>query len=202
MGALEILTGGWNLLKMGFSALADFLKSLNPQGVIGLLVALILTILSIHEWSEQRHWHKQSDRYEALYNAELAHEQKIAKQAVDLKTRIDALSSSITTEVKDEHDAEDRRIASDADTVRLRGPGKAACTGDSSTAAAAVRPGSSASANAGPQMSPGDRATVPWDWLVTVVEEHDQLLNKVKATEDQHDQLEKAWPPADEGPAK
>ena len=68
--ALELLTGGWNLIKMGCSALGKFLGSLNAQGVVGLIVALILTYCSFHEWGEARHWKKQSDRYEALYNQE------------------------------------------------------------------------------------------------------------------------------------
>lgn len=68
--ALEILTGGWNLAKMGFAALGAFLSKLNAQGVAGLVVALVLAILCFREWSEARHWHKQSDRFEQLYNGE------------------------------------------------------------------------------------------------------------------------------------
>ena len=174
--------------------LKAFFGALNVQGWIGLVAALLLGWKWLGAAGEARHWHKQSDRYEALYNGEVANEAKIAKQAVDLKTRIDALTSSITKTVRDMHDAEDRRIASDADAIRLRGPGKATCPSSAGASSAAVRHDAATGADAGPQVSSGDWAAVPWNWLVQVVEEHDQLLNKVKAAEEQHTQLEQAWP--------
>lgn len=52
------------------SKIMAFLRSLNGQGVIGLIVAVALAFLLVRAESESRHWHKQSDRYEKLYTAE------------------------------------------------------------------------------------------------------------------------------------
>jgi len=190
---LEILTGSWNLVKMGGSAIGGFLSKLNAQGVAGLAVALVLAGLCIHEWGEQRHWHKQSDRYEKLYNADEADAKRIAAQAIALKQQIDALSSSISAALKEKHDAEDSRIGADADAVRVRGPGKAVCASHAQLPAGASghEQAAPAATNAGPQVPAGDWAAVPWSWLVTVIEEHDQLLNDDK-TWSANDQQQRA----------
>lgn len=192
------LLGVWSWLKDAFSvaceAAKSFFKSLDGQGWVGLAVSLGLTVCVLHFIGEARHWHKQSNRFEALHNAELAHDASIAKQAVDLKNSVDALTSSVTNVLKERADAQNARIAADAAALRLRGPGKATCPGNTVIAGAPVRSEPSASTNAGSPLPADDRAAVPWSWLVNVIEEHDQMRSKLQAVEDQHAQLEKAWP--------
>lgn len=178
-----------------WAAFKSFFGALNAQGWVGLIGCALLTFGFVHQWGEARHWHKQSDRNGKLYQNELDHEAKIAKQAVDLKARIDALTSSITMTLKERNDAQGRRIAADADGFRVSGPGKAVCPGNPVAPAAAVHgQPSTAPKNAGPQVPAGDRAAVSWAWLVQVVQEHDELLSKVGTVEEQHRQLEQAWP--------
>lgn len=47
-----------------------YLKLLNVQGIIGLVSSIGLAVLLLLSHGETRHWHKQSDRYEQLYNQE------------------------------------------------------------------------------------------------------------------------------------
>jgi uncharacterized small protein (DUF1192 family) len=144
--ALELLTGGWNIIKMGFSALGRFLGSLNAQGVCGLIVSLILAYVSFHQWMEARHWHKQSDRYEALYTQEkaafdrtvaaykdAAQKQKADDDAKNQRTVLQ--QTAVSQEKSDELEA--RLAAARAEYERLRaayqshsgGPASAAVPG-------------------------------------------------------------------------
>lgn len=166
-------------LSSAWAGIRSFFRSLNSQGWMGLIGCAALSILWVHTAGEARHWHKQSDRYEKLYNADEASAKRIAQQAVALKQKIDALARNISVTLKEQHDAESSRISADADAVRLRGPGKAACPGHPGlpTVPGGHEQAASSATNAGPQVPPGDWAAVPWDWLVQVVEEHDQLLN-------------------------
>ncbi len=191
---IKAFFGGW--LKAAFAAVASFFRALNAQGWAGLIVCVCLSFATLHFAVDARHWHKQDGRDVKALNAEIANEAKIAKQAVDLKARVDALTSSVTAQIKERSDAESRRIAADAAAVRLRGPGKAVCPGNPGAAGIAIRhdEATPTGADAGSQVSSGDRAAVSWAWLVTVIQEHDELLSKVRATEDQHHALETAWP--------
>jgi hypothetical protein len=73
----------------GLSALLGrFFGSLNSQGWIGLVGCGLLAFLFIRAEGESRHWHKQSDRYEKLYNQE--HSGRIA----DRKSYVDAQASA------------------------------------------------------------------------------------------------------------
>lgn len=145
---LELLTGGWNLIKMGFTALGNFLKSLNAQGVCGLLVSLALAFLAFHEWSEARHWHKQSNQYQALYTAEqktleetVANYRNAAAQAEASDkanaARVKAQQDQISKEQSDDY--ETRLAAARAEYQRLRGA-STANPGSSASSAVSVVP--------------------------------------------------------------
>jgi hypothetical protein len=111
--------------------------------------------------------------------------------ALTWKGQVETKATTIATLQRKLTDEENKRVAADADAARLRGPGKAAAPagcrpGDrAGPAATADRPdgAAAAGANAGPQMPAADGsgqfALVPWDWLVDVVSEHDQLRNSV-----------------------
>ena len=44
------------------------LRLLNLQGIVGIIVGAALGVLLLLQHGETRHWHKQSDRFEQLYN--------------------------------------------------------------------------------------------------------------------------------------
>lgn len=198
MGAalLSLLLGGLNLAKAGWETFCAFLSKLDGRGWCELGCGLVAALVILHFATDARHWRKQDARDVKALQVEKAHEAEIARQAVDLKTRIDTLTLNVTKVIKDRADAENDRIAADADAIRLRGPGKATCPRDASAPAAPVRRDETApaGADAGSEVPSGDRAAVSWTWLVGVIQEHDQMRNELQAVEDQHAQLEKAWP--------
>jgi hypothetical protein len=109
-------------------------------------------------------------------------------------------TAQISKQLKDRTDEENRRIAGDADTLRLRGPGKAVCPALPSSPSNGEGPAKPDVA--GPSLPPDDRAAVPWGWLTDRAQEHDELLNENKAWRDWHDQVLKVWPKTTEAPAK
>lgn len=188
--------GGLNWLKAIGRFIGAALGKLDGRGWAELGAAIGSLVLVIHFAVETRHWRKQDGRDVNALVVEKANAAKIAKQVVDLKARIDALSSSIATKVKEEHDAKVALIAADAAAVRLRGPGRAVCPGDP---ALSTGPGGhvetiASSTTAGPQVSASVRAAVPWPWLVQVIEEHDELLAEAEAWRDNDKQQRAAWP--------
>ena len=115
------------------------------------------------------------------------------------KRNFEARGSRINDLIGAQHDQNLRDIGVFADDQRLRGPGKAAAcsrpgadSGLSSGPGAGGRPIAPADAPAD-QMPAGDRrAIVPWGWLVTRAEEHDQLLSEVTAWRSWHGQQKAA----------
>ncbi len=97
-------------------------------------------------------------------------------------------SSQLSDALRTAHEQDLRRIAADADDLRLRGPGRAAAPGCRPGSAAGLGPaagqGGQPAPGPGAPASPlpaGDRlAIVPWGWTVRQAEEHDQLLAEVK----------------------
>jgi hypothetical protein len=158
--ALELLTGGWNLVKMGFTALGDFLKSLNAQGVVGLLVALVLSYFLYTQWSEARHWKKQSARYETLYTRDhtafgrtvLNYRAAAAKaEAADRanSARVKAQQDLNSQEQSDDYEA--RLAAARAEYQRLRGASSGNLSGPSGAYLSSVSAPSSGSGAASGQ---------------------------------------------------
>lgn len=45
-------------------------RLLKPQGIVGLIVAIALTVLLLIQKGETRHWRKQSGQFEQLYDSE------------------------------------------------------------------------------------------------------------------------------------
>ena len=156
--ALELLTGGWNLIKMGFSAIGKFLGSLNAQGWIGLIVAALLGWTSLHFWGEARHFEKQSARWQTLYTREhtafgqtvLNYRAAAAQaEAADKANaaRVKAQQDQISQEQSDDYEA--RLAAARAEYQRLRGastgnPGSGTGADMSSVPAASVGSGEAA----------------------------------------------------------
>lgn len=170
------------------------LSKLNAQGWIGLLAVTILSISTAHFALSANRWKAQEAKDAHNVQVEKAAAAQIASQAVDLKQRTDALTSSLTQAIKERTDAENSHLVATTDALRLSGPGKAVCASHPVIAAAPVQRGAPAGADSGPSVPSDNRAAVPWSWLVTVIREHDQMRNDLQAVEDQHTQLEQAWP--------
>ena len=121
---------------------------------------------------------------------------RIAKKAAALKREVDSLSMRIAAKLRERNDETNRAIARDADDLRLRGPGKAACP-----RVALVPGGSGRSVAAGgradgapAQVPIGDGfAAVPWGWLVDRAETSDLNRAEVLAWREWHRQQSEAW---------
>lgn len=119
----------------------------------------------------------------------------VAKQASELASKADTLNRSLSAKIRSRTDEETRRIAADADALRLRGPGAARCAAVASlprSASGHVEAAANADA-AGPALPPDDFAAVPWGWLVNRSEEHDALLAEVKGWRSWHETFKREW---------
>jgi hypothetical protein len=106
------------------------------------------------------------------------------KQATGLQTQINAVdteareaetqAAQLSKQLKDRTDEENRRIAGDANSLRLSGPGKAVCRPAPAAPSGHAQSGAGPDAP-GPSLPTNDSAAVPWNWLVQRGEEHDQL---------------------------
>jgi len=113
-------------------------------------------------------------------------------------------TAQISKQLRDRTDEENRRIAGDADTLRLRGPGKAVCPalpsspgGHEQAAPSADAPLAQLPDTRGPQL-----IALPFDDTIRFGKSYDELLNENKAWRDWHDQVLKVWPKTTEAPAK
>jgi hypothetical protein len=97
--ALRLFFGGI------LSKIMAFLRSLNGQGVIGLIVSVALTFLLVRAEGEARHQRKQAARFEALYRADHATLQGITTAKNDQAA---ATKDRIVTVTRIVHDAEGR----------------------------------------------------------------------------------------------
>jgi hypothetical protein len=122
------------------------------------------------------------------------------KDAMDRLDKIDrdarkaqAAGKQISKDIRGKTDEENRRIAGDADAVRVSGPGKAVCR------PAPAAPGGHDKASGkpdapGPQVPPADSAAVPWPWLVQRAEQADLNRAEVLAWREWYDKLVASWP--------
>lgn len=146
--------------------------------LIGGLVAVLMLVILIQN---RNHWKAKATELQTQINQ--AHDE--AKNAEDAVAKL-------VKQLKDKSDEKNRRIAADARTLSVSGPGKAAChpapvaTGHGAGPAKPDAPR--------PALPPDDRAAVPWPWLVQRAQEHDQLLNEVNAWRTGHEEVLKVWP--------
>ena len=111
------------------------------------------------------------------------------KAALDWSAAYNATATALANARKEAHEQDRRRIAADADALRLRGPGRAAAPVCGRQDAASLSPapggpGAPAPLDDAPRpdLPAGDGlAVVRWSWLVDRAREHDQLLSEVTA---------------------
>lgn len=152
------------------SPVGRFLKAVPWQvwAAIGLAVALWLGV----------QWH-QHEAGQALEAAEKRGEDR-AYANVEAKAKaLEEKARELAQQIRSRTDETNRRIAGDADDLRLRGPGRAACPVAPPAGAGGRDEAGGAGDAAGPQMPSGDRAAVPWGWLVDRAEQCD--LNRAEA---------------------
>jgi len=123
---------------------------------------------------------------------------RIAAQAIEIKRKADALNAAIAATIRSRTDEENRRIARDADDLRLSGPSKAraSCPVAATGAGGHVTASGSGDA-AGSGMLAEDRAAVPWPWLVQRAEQADLNRGEVLAWREWYRKMEEAWPKSD-----
>ena len=136
-------------------------------------------------------------------HVERIHSHKLEKRVTELTAKLDQIDRDarkakadgdrLSKELKERTDEENRRIAGDAGSLRVSGPGKAVCR------PAPAAPGGHEQAAPktdapGPALPPDDRAAVPWEWLTERSQEHDQALIENKAWREWYDRLVASWP--------
>lgn len=173
---------------LGASRALGFLKRV-PRWVWIALAAVAL--LSVATCTHQR---KVKAFGKERYAAGVAYEQaRIEKKAKQLAAKAEAMSAKL----RSLNNETNRRIAGDADALRVRGAGKAACL-NPATPGAGRRIAPSGNRNdPGLEVSPGDGqpmlAAVPWSWLVDRAELCDLNRAEVLTWREWHKQLEEAW---------
>ena len=130
------------------------------------------------------------------YAAGVAYEQaRLEAKAKAIKAKADAASAKITEKLRTKHDETVTVIYRDADALRLRGPGKAACpgypgvsSGPSGSNAASGRPDV-----AGDRLPVEDRIALPFAWTVDNAERCDLNRAEVLTWREWHRQQSEAW---------
>jgi outer membrane murein-binding lipoprotein Lpp len=169
--------------RIGAGALS-FLGKLNIWQLLLIAALLVAGVQTIRLKSEQRHSAKLQTQV-----SKLAQE---LNRISDTTHKAQADAARISQQLKDKNDEDNRRIAGDANSLRLRGPGKSLCRPAPAASGDGTRPAKPDAS--GPALPPDDSAAVPWGWLVQRSEEHDQLLAEVQAWRTWHDEVLKVWP--------
>ena len=139
---------------------------------------------------------KLDDAYNRGKQDEAAH---IEQKALEIKAKADKLSAAISNAIRSQNDAENRRISSDANSLRLRAPGRAECT---SIAGVPTGPSGPQPAN-GASGTPVARVPYPeWQSLlgmpaaptITFAEQHDLNRAEIIAWREWYRKQQEAWP--------
>jgi hypothetical protein len=189
LGGIAFKIFGWTAIKAFGGRAATAAGRVPPKAWIALAVVIALTgsyflhrhfvhsfkveIQRAQMAADNDHWKKKlaAARTDAL-NWKQHYEQAQTKQADKERTR---------------HEQVLRDNAAISSALRLRGPGAATshCRPSNHTSAISSAGGSrtppSAARPAPAQVSTGDWATVPWNWLVTVLTQHDDVTDEARA---------------------
>jgi hypothetical protein len=125
------------------------------------------------------------------------------KDAMDRLDKIDrdarkaqAAGKQISKDIRGKTDEENRRIAGDADAVRVSGPGKAVCRPAPAAPSGheQATPKADAPVDPVPDGEGQQLIGVPFSGAANGAQEHDELLNRVKAWEEWYSRLVASWP--------
>lgn len=155
---------------------------------IALAVIAALVAATIYHGHKVRQFG--NERYQAGVAAEDA---RVAAKA----NAIAAQAAALTAKIRSNTDETNRRIAVDANALRVRGPGKAACPYPAASGSGGhVDSAATADASVDP-VPDGQRPALialPFPATIDFAEAYYRLLAEVKAWRDQHDALDKAQP--------
>ena len=182
---LSVLGG----VKSCFTAVFGFLAKLNPWQLACLALALF-AVVEHFELISARH---SAAKWQRQY-------QTVQTENAKLSARIAAADKTIanqTAQIRKANDETNRLIAGDAGDLRLHGPGRSICRPSASGSSSGSQPPGAKPNASGPPLPPADGedlSAVPWDWLVTRGEEHDQLRAEVQSWRDWYQVLIANWP--------
>lgn len=164
------------------------LLGMVPRGVwFGVAGAALLSLgTCAHQRSVKQHYTEAYKAGEAAADAKWQKAFDEMEAAVSQwKTEYEAQTKGLSDELEARYNENARLNRKLADALRLRGPGRAASCGPLRDPGAAALPRNNnapAEPDApGPGLPEQDRAIVPWGWLVTRSEEHDDMLEELKA---------------------
>lgn len=177
------------LLKL--SPVGAFLKRIPAKLWLAIALAAALAIGFV--W-HQHTAHKALQKADATGYARAMRD--VEKKALALKTKTDALTRKISTLQRSLNDAENRRISASADTLRLRGPGRAICAEPAPAPGRHEPPRGQGNA---PLAEVPDRAgepliALPFTGTIAGGETCDLNRAEVKSWREFYDKLVKAWP--------
>ena len=170
----------------GAKAAFNFLKGASAWQILCLIAGVVI-IYQHFEIVSARHdaarWHTQFTKLQSNFNT----------QSARMKAR-DATLVQLSNQLRKQSDEENSRIAGDAGSLRVSGPGKSACRPASPASPSQSQPSNAEPNVAGPALPTDDRAGVPWGWLTDRAQEHDQLRSEVQSWRDWYANLVKNWP--------
>jgi hypothetical protein len=169
-----------------------FFKRIPPKAWLGIGIALAALVGVL--W----HGHAVRKHYAEAYAAGVAHESaRIEAKAKKLA----ADAAAISAKARSLNNETNRRIARDADALRVRGPGRAACLNPATPGASRRQPAIGQADAARPEVPPRDGeallAAVPWPWLVDRAEQCDMNRAEAETWRNWHKQLVEAYEKAD-----
>lgn len=179
-------------LLLNLSPVGSFLKTIPPKVwyAIGIIAALFAAYLIHHHVV-----HKAlAAEYQRGMADEAAH---IEKQALAIKQKADALNAGIASAIRSKNDEQNRAIAADAGTIRVLGPGKAACHPVLPAAPGGpVAPSGSGNAPVAPVPSTGGQQLIalPFDDTLDFGQNHDSYRVEVLSWHTWYAKLVAAWP--------
>jgi hypothetical protein len=180
-------------IALKLSPVRAFLKSIPRPVWIALAVLVALGVLIL--------WHKDkvSDARKEGYAAGVKYEgDRIAKRAAEIKAKADKLTSAITNKLKEQNDEKVRIIYRDAGTVLMRGPAKAACSGDPgiSRSSGGSSPPAGQGSSAVDQVPTGERVDLiglPFPGTVALAQQCDMNRAEAASWREWHRQQSEAW---------
>lgn len=156
-----------------------------PKWVWAALAGAILFAFAVN-WHSGKVRAFGNERYQAGYDA--------AKGEIEaLRRQVNQRNAELAAALRSKSDEENRRIAADADNLRLRGAGKAACVARLPAAAGGHDEAGRPADAAGPEMPAGEWAAVPWGWLVGRAETHDLYRNEALSWREWHKAFSAEW---------